>query len=50
VVSGCTTTGFENVAVCQPDADSLVNVTCARRVPSALHRLPMCVPVLAAAL
>ena len=43
-------TGLENVTLCQPDADSAVNVACARRVPLALHRLPMCVPVFVAAL
>ena len=41
-------TGDANVTVCQPEAVSLVNVACASRVPVALHRLPMWVPVLAA--
>ena len=45
-----TATGLENVTVCQPEAVSLVNVACARRVPVDVHRLPMCVPVFAAAL
>jgi hypothetical protein len=45
-----TATGLANVAVCQPDADSPVNVARASRVPLALHRLPVCVPVLPAAL
>ena len=45
-----TDTGLANVTVCQPEALSLVNVACARRVPVADHRLPMCVPVLADAL
>ena len=43
-------TGLENVAVCQPDALSLLNVTWASRVPVDDHRLPTWVPVFAAAL
>ena len=43
-------TGLANVTVCQPEADSPVNVAWARRVPPALHRLPICVPVLVDAL
>ena len=43
-------TGVAKVTVCQPEAVSLVNVAWASRVPAAVHRLPMCVPVLAAAL
>ena len=43
-------TGVAKVTCCQPEAVSLVNVACARRVPVDDHRLPMCVPVLAAAL
>ena len=39
-----------NVAVCQPESLSPVNVAWASRVPLAVHRLPTCVPVLAAAL
>ena len=38
-------TGEANVSVCQPDADSLVNVPVASSVPLAVHRLPVCVPV-----
>ena len=47
---GVTGTGLEKVTDCQPEADSPVNVACASRVPVAVHRLPMWVPVLAAAL
>jgi hypothetical protein len=43
-------TGWENATCCQPLAVSLVNVACASRMPSAVHRLPTWVPVLAAAL
>ncbi len=43
-------TGFEKLTCCQPEALSPVKVADAKSVPLALHRLPMCVPVLAAAL
>ncbi len=43
-------TGLENVTYCQPEAVSLVNVADASSVPVELHRLPMWVPVFAAAL
>ena len=38
-------TGVAKLACCQPEAVSLVKVTCARNVPVLLHRLPTCVPV-----
>ncbi len=50
VVLGSTVTGFENVTVCHPVAVSLWKVACASSWPSALQMLPVCVPVLAAAL
>jgi hypothetical protein len=43
-------TGVAKVTCCQPDAVSLANVACASRVPVDDHRLPIWVPVLAAAL
>ena len=43
-----TATGDEKVTDCQPESVSPVKVACARRVPLVDHRLPMCVPVLAA--
>ena len=43
-------TGVAKVTCCQPEAVSLVNVAWASSVPVAVHRLPMWVPVLAAAL
>jgi hypothetical protein len=49
-VSGCTSTGVAKVTVCQPEAVSPVKVACASRVPSAVQRLPVCVPVFVAAL
>ena len=42
--------GELNVTLCQPDADSLLKVALASRVPPAVHRLPVWVPVLVAAL
>ena len=50
MVPAVTATGLENVACCQPDADSFENVACAMRVPPVVHRLPMWVPAFAAAL
>ena len=38
-------TGVENVACCQPEAVSPVNVTDARSVPVAVHKCPVWVPV-----
>ena len=43
-------TGVAKVTCCQPEAVSLVKVAWASRVPVEDHRLPMWVPVLAAAL
>ena len=43
-------TGVEKLTVCQPEAVSFVNVAEASSVPLAVHRLPMWVPVFAAAL
>ncbi len=43
-------TALENVTCCQPEAVSLVKVAEASSVPVELQRLPMCVPVLVAAL
>ena len=40
-------TGEAKMTCCQPEADSLVNVAEASKVPPLDHRLPMCVPVLA---
>jgi hypothetical protein len=45
-----TGTGLANVTDCQPEAVSPANVACASRVPLVVHRLPICVPVLAGAL
>jgi len=50
VVRGWICTGLANVTLCQPVADSLVNVAWARRWPSSVHRLPTCVPVFPEAL
>jgi hypothetical protein len=50
VVPALTGTGLAKLTACQPEADSFANVAWASRVPLALHRLPVCVPVLAAAL
>jgi hypothetical protein len=47
VVLALTVTGVEKFSCCQPEAVSLVKVPVARRVPEALHRLPVWVPVLA---
>ncbi|GAB3985895.1 hypothetical protein GCM10029978_099950 [Actinoallomurus acanthiterrae] len=41
-----TATAVEKCASCQPAADSPENVTVASLVPSAAHRVPVCVPVL----
>ena len=41
-------TGVVNVICCQPDALSPENVPVASSVPLVVHRLPTCVPVLAA--
>jgi hypothetical protein len=46
VVLAVTATGLGRVAVCQPVADSPVNVTVLSRVPVFVHRPPVCVPVL----
>ena len=43
-------TGWEKVTCCQPLSVSLEKVAWASRVPSAVQRLPMWMPVLAAAL
>ena len=43
-------TGGENVTVCQPLALSLVKVAVANSLPALDHKLPVCVPVLPAAL
>ena len=43
-------TGLENNTVCQPLAPSPLKVAVANGCPSAVHRLPVCVPVLAALL
>ena len=45
-----TGTGWEKFTCCQPDADSPVKVALASSWPVAVHRLPMCVPVLVLAL
>ena len=37
-------TGEENVACCQPDAVSPVNVTVARLTPVVDHNVPVCTP------
>src|SRR3954451_620605 len=50
VVSAAIVTGAANGTVCQPDADSPLNVPCARSRPSADHSAPTCVPVFADAL
>ena len=47
---GVSVTGEAKRTVCQPDALSFVNVAVASWAPAALHRLPTCVPVFAAAL
>ena len=38
-------TGLEKLTCCQPLAVSLAKVALASRVPDALHRAPICVPV-----
>ncbi len=43
-------TGWLKLTVCQPEADSLVNVADASSWPLALHRSPTWVPVLVVAL
>ena len=43
-------TGVPKFTCCQPEAVSLVNVAVASSVPLIVHRLPMCVPMLAGAL
>ena len=43
-------TGVAKVTCCQPELVSPVKVAVASSVPVLVHRLPMCVPVLAAAL
>jgi hypothetical protein len=48
VVPAVIATGFAKVTSCQPEAVSLVKVAEASSCPLAVHRLPMCVPVLAA--
>ena len=51
MVPAVTATGVANSAVCQPDALSPENVTWPSRwLPFAVHTLPTCVPVFAAAL
>jgi hypothetical protein len=50
VVPALIETGLENRTVCHPDAVSPVKVAWARSVPPEVHRAPMCVPVLVAAL
>ncbi len=45
-----TATGFEKFTCCQPEALSPVKVALARSVPRPFHKLPICVPVLAALL
>jgi hypothetical protein len=49
-VPAATATGCENETRCQPLAVSFENVAWASSVPAAVHRLPMWMPVLAAAL
>jgi hypothetical protein len=43
-------TGFEKFTCCQPEALSPIKVALARSVPKPFHRLPTCMPVLAALL
>ena len=50
VVFGLMSTGWAKFTCCQPLAVSLVNVAEASSWPLAVHRLPMCVPVLVLAL
>jgi hypothetical protein len=50
VVFAETATGLLKLTCCHPEAVSLVNVALARSVPVSVHRLPMCEPVLVAAL
>lgn len=47
LVSARASTGLAKLAVCQPSADSLENVTVASSVPFSDHSVPVCVPVLA---
>jgi hypothetical protein len=47
VVFAVIATGELNDTVCQPDALSFVNVAVASCVPEVVHKLPVCVPVLA---
>jgi hypothetical protein len=42
-----TATGVAKLTCCQPEAVSLVKVAVASRAPAVIHRLPMCVPMLA---
>ena len=37
--------GWAATCCCQPEADSLANVTDVIRLPASLHTLAMCVPV-----
>jgi hypothetical protein len=50
VVFAAIETGDEKDACCHPEAVSPVNVSVASFVPVLDHRLPVCVPVLPAAL
>ena len=50
MVPAVTATGVASVAVCQPVAVSLANVTVASRVPVELHSEPVWVPLLPAPL
>lgn len=43
-------TGWEKSTSCQPESVSLVKVALASSCPVAVHRSPMCVPVLVLAL
>ena len=46
VVPAVTATGAEKSSSCHPDAVSLLNVPDASNVPEAVHKLPVCAPVL----
>jgi hypothetical protein len=46
VVPAVTATGEANDTVCHPVAVSFVNVAVASNAPAAVHKLPVCVPVL----
>jgi hypothetical protein len=50
VVPAVIAAGLANVTVCQPDADSPLNVAWRTGSPAAVQSEPTCVPVFAAAL